>query len=88
MTTMSITMSNKRKYVVDVSVVSSLSGRGLHHVKGFEFESHEQEHNAIDKDGKQQFLAKFKARLPSEPAIEARINGTRYKVRTMRLRTA
>jgi hypothetical protein len=85
---MVITVNSKRKYAMDVSVVSSLTGRGLYHITVFEFESFEQEPCDIEDDGKQQFLTGFKQRLAADPSIDRRINGTRYKLRTARLRTA
>jgi hypothetical protein len=85
---MAVAVNNKRKYAMKVTVVSALTGRGLHQVPRFEFESFEQDPQAIDKDGKQQFLAGFKERLKRDPEIDKLINGTRYKIRTTGLMTA
>lgn len=80
--------NNKRKYAMKITVVSALTGRGLHQVPRFEFESFEQDHLAIDQDGKQQFLAGFKERIKRDPKIDGLINGTRYKIRSTNLVTA
>lgn len=85
---MAVAINNKRKYAMKVTVVSALSGRGLHQEPRFEFESFEQDPNAIDKDGKQQFLADFKKRLQRDQQMNELIGGTRYKIRTTNLVSA
>jgi hypothetical protein len=73
---------------MDVSVISSAIGRELYRQNGFVFESFGQDDKAITDDGKKQFLTTFKSQVESDPTIAGRINGVRYKIRPMRVRTA
>lgn len=74
--------------MMDVTVIASAGGRQLFKKRDFAFESNQQDADAITEDGKKLFITEYKPKFETDPAIKARINGVRYKLRTFRVRTA